>query len=180
MLLEEYCRQLEQRISDLEKENARLRDLLGLDAPKHAEGIPVMSHSDPARASNMTKEMVDPLSQPSTTSGVHKFSSPEEKIRLFRSMFRGREDVFAKRWYSLTKEKGGYSPVCGNEWKDGICPKPKSSCSKCDHRLSVALSDEAIFQHLSGKDPYGRDVVGIFPIFQDTLEESISAHKSRE
>ncbi len=167
MLLEEYCRQLEQRISDLEKENARLRDLLGLDAPKHAEGIPVMSHSDPAPSFNMTKEMVDPLSQPSTTSGVHKFSSPEEKIQLFRSMFRGREDVFAKRWYSLTKEKGGYSPVCGNEWKDGICPKPKSSCSKCDHRLSVALSDEAIFQHLSGRDPYGRDVVGIFPILQD-------------
>jgi len=178
--LEEYCRQLEQRLSDLERENARLRGLLGLDIQQSIETTPGVPQADSFSSPNVSGEPIEPLSSSSATSGVHKFSSPAEKIRLFRSMFRGREDVFARRWYSLTKEKGGYSPVCGNEWKDGICPKPKSSCSKCDHRLSVALNDEAIFQHLSGKDPYGRDVVGIFPILQDALEGSISAHKSGE
>lgn len=40
----------------------------------------------------------------------------EEKIKLFRSLFCRREDVFAKRWYSPKTEKSGYQPVCGNEW----------------------------------------------------------------
>ena len=167
MFLEEYCRQLEQRILELEGENSRLRSLLGLDSPKSAEQMAVASHKDPVPVSNMTKEIAEPSAPQSTTPRVHKFSSPEDKIRLFRSLFRGREDVYARRWYSVTKEKGGYSPVCGNEWKEGICPKPKSSCSKCDRRLSVPLTDEDIFRHLSGKDLYGRDVVGIFPILHD-------------
>lgn len=152
---------------ELEGENSRLRGLLGLDAPKSAEQMAVASHKDPVPVSNMTKEIAEPSALQSTTPAVHKFSSPEDKIRLFRSLFRGREDVYARRWYSVTKEKGGYSPVCGNEWKEGICPKPKSSCSKCDRRLSVSLTDEDIFRHLSGKDLYGRDVVGIFPILHD-------------
>ena len=46
---------------------------------------------------------------------VSRYSTPEEKIRLFRSLFRGREDVFARRWYSVKTEKSGYQPVCGNE-----------------------------------------------------------------
>ena len=135
MLLEVYCRQLEQRIAELERENSRLRGLLGLNAPRSTEDIPAVSRNIPVSGSNITEEITEPSAPQSITSGVHKFSSPDEKIQLFRSLFRGREDVSAKRWYSLTKEKGGYSPVCGNEWKEGICPKPKSSCSKCDHRL---------------------------------------------
>ena len=33
-------------------------------------------------------------------SGVYKSSSPQDKIRLFRSLFMGREDVYALRWYN--------------------------------------------------------------------------------
>lgn len=99
--------------------------------------------------------------------GIHKYSSPQEKIRLYRSLFHGREDVFAKRWYSTKTEKSGYSPVCANEWRDGVCPKPKWSCAKCENRQSVALSDAVIYAHLSGKDPLCRDVVGIYPILAD-------------
>ena len=78
-------------------------------------------------------------------------STPEEKIRLFRSLFRGREDVFARRWYSVQKEKGGYAPVCANEWKYGICIKPNS----------------IIYKHLNGKDTNGQDVIGIYPILPE-------------
>lgn len=38
------------------------------------------------------------------------YSDPAEKIRLFRLFFRGREDVFAKRWENK-KGASGYSPV---------------------------------------------------------------------
>ena len=60
--------------------------------------------------------------------GINRFSRPEEKIHLFRSLFRGREDVFARRWYSVKTEKSGYQPVCGNEWAEGLCDK-KASCA---------------------------------------------------
>ncbi len=94
-------------------------------------------------------------------------STPEEKIRLFRSLFRGREDVFARRWYSVQKEKGGYAPVCANEWKYGICIKPKGKCSKCENRVLVSLDNSIICKHLNGKDTNGQDVIGIYPILPD-------------
>lgn len=102
-----------------------------------------------------------------TAAGIHMRSAPEEKIRLFRSLFRGREEVFARRWYSVQKEKGGYAPVCANEWKYGICIKPKGKCSKCENRVLVPLDDAVIYKHLSGKDANGQDVIGLYPILAD-------------
>ena len=40
----------------------------------------------------------------------------EQKIRLLRNIFRGREDVHARYWISRKTGKSGYSPVCKNEW----------------------------------------------------------------
>lgn len=94
-------------------------------------------------------------------------STPEEKIRLFRSLFRGREDVFARRWYSSETEKSGYSPVCANEWKYGVCIKPKGKCAKCENRVLVPLDDTVFFGHLSGKAAHGEDVIGLYPILPD-------------
>ena len=150
---EAYCRQLEQRIAELEEENARLRKRLGIPVSTGEGAVPPKACTDDT--------------MPGQTAGIHKFSPPHEKIRLFRSLFRGREDVFARRWYSVQKEKGGYSPVCANEWKYGVCLKPNGSCSKCEHRELVPLNDGVIYDHLSGKDPYGKDVVGLYPILPD-------------
>lgn len=149
MTMEEYRKQLERRIAELERENAELRAQLGLSDTKAASTAPQAEFE----------------SSPSAT--VHKYSSPKEKIQLFRSLFRGREDVFAKRWYSIKTEKSGYSPVCANEWREGVCIKPKGSCSKCENRELVPLSDAIIYEHLSGKDGFGRDVVGLYPILPD-------------
>jgi hypothetical protein len=41
-------------------------------------------------------------------------SSQDEKIALFRSLFRGREDVYPRRFESAKSGKSGYQPVCGN------------------------------------------------------------------
>lgn len=98
---------------------------------------------------------------------VNKFSSPQEKIKLYRSLFRGREDVFARRWYSKKSEKSGYQPVCENEWDKALCDKKKYKCSACPNRKLAALTDKDIYEHLSGEDLYGRDVVGIYPMLND-------------
>lgn len=49
-----------------------------------------------------------------------------EKVNLFRSLFKGREDVFARRWFSKATGKAGYQPVCQNEWGQ-LCDKRKFS-----------------------------------------------------
>jgi hypothetical protein len=51
--------------------------------------------------------------------------SSEEKVRMFRSLFRGREDVFARRWESSRTGKAGYSPACANEWDPVLCGKAR-------------------------------------------------------
>lgn len=92
---------------------------------------------------------------------VSKYSEPLEKVRLFRSLFRGREDVFAKRWQNK-KGNSGYAPVCSNEWQKGVCPKPQGKCTDCIHKAYVPLSDNLIHEHLSGKI-----VAGVYPLLPD-------------
>ena len=99
--------------------------------------------------------------------GINKYSSSNEKILLYRSLFCGREDVFARRWYSKTTEKSGYQPVCENEWADGLCDKRKYKCSVCPNRKLSPITDVDIYKHLEGKDYYGRDVIGIYPMLVD-------------
>src|SRR5215469_15864328 len=63
--------------------------------------------------------------------GISNQSLPENKIALFRSLFKGREDVYAKRFESRKTGKSGYQPVCRNEWVRGVCEKPKIKCRDC-------------------------------------------------
>ena len=88
--------------------------------------------------------------------------SPDDKINLFRSFFRGREDVHARLWVSKKTGKSGYSPVCKNEWVPKICQKPKIKCAECPNRELLPLDDEAIRKHLMGAC-----VVGIYPMLKD-------------
>ena len=74
-----------ERIKELEDENAELKKRLGEDV------VPVVQ--EPTAMQTL---------------------SLQEKVELFRSLFRGREDVFARRWYSKASGKGGYQPVCQN------------------------------------------------------------------
>lgn len=94
-------------------------------------------------------------------------STPKEKIKLFRSFFCGREDVFARRWYSTTTQKSGYQPVCGNEWSQDLCDKKKYKCAACPNRKLLPLTDNDFYKHLAGKDAYARDVIGIYPMLTD-------------
>ncbi len=43
---------------------------------------------------------------PAPATKVHAKSSPQDKIALFRELFHGREDVYAKRWYNRAVPTG--------------------------------------------------------------------------
>ena len=57
--------------------------------------------------------------------------APAEKVRLFRSLFRGRKDIFATRFVSKKTGKSGYAPACRNKFVQGVCELPKVKCSEC-------------------------------------------------
>ncbi|MCC8484192.1 MAG: DEAD/DEAH box helicase family protein [Rickettsia endosymbiont of Labidopullus appendiculatus] len=101
---------------------------------------------------------------------VHKLFSPEEKIKIFMNLFRGREDVFPKRWYNAKTGKSGYSPACFNEWIKGKCNKPRIKCSACPNQAFIPLTEEILCKHLGGEDFIGskRDyTVGVYPMLLD-------------
>ncbi len=95
-------------------------------------------------------------------------STPAAKIELFRSLFRGREDVYPRRFESRKTGKSGYAPACGNEWVRGVCEKPKIKCADCPNRRFLPVNDEVIRCHLSGRDSLGHDfVMGVYAMLQD-------------
>lgn len=101
-------------------------------------------------------------------SDIHRFSSPESKVALFRSLFRGRDDVYARRFENHRTGKSGYSPACANEWAKGICEKPRIKCIACPHQRFLPVTDDAIRWHLSGRDNVGHDfTMGVYPLLRD-------------
>ena len=110
---------------------------------------------------DMNKPIYSLVSVPTITLSI------DERIRIFQSLFKGREDVFARRWFSKTTGKSGYQPVCINEWKQGICDKKKYRCAICPNRNFAPLTTQDMYRHLEGKDEYCCDVVGLYAIMQD-------------
>jgi len=101
-------------------------------------------------------------------SAVSHHSSPEAKITLFRSLFRGREDVYARRFESHKSGKSGYAPACANEWVRGVCEKPRIKCAECPHRRFLPITDDVIRWHLSGEDDARQPfVAGLYPMLLD-------------
>ncbi len=97
-------------------------------------------------------------------------SSVESKIALFRSLFRGREDIYPRRFESLASGKSGYAPACSNEWRPGVCEKPKIKCADCSNRRFLTVTDQVFRWHLSGADDSGKPfTMGVYPM---SLDES--------
>ncbi|BCU75377.1 DEAD/DEAH box helicase family protein [Luteolibacter sp. LG18] len=87
--------------------------------------------------------------------GVPVSFSHAEKIALFLSLFRCRNDVFPKLWENSKLERKGYSPACRNEWHRGICEKPRVKCSECFHQAFPPFDETAARDHLTGKHTIG-------------------------
>ena len=86
-------------------------------------------------------------------SSINHRSPPEEKIELFRTLFRGRNDVYPKRWVSVDGSKSGYSPVFDTS-KGFQIPK--------EQREYFPMTDAVIHSHLTGKE-----VIGVYPMLKD-------------
>jgi len=132
-------------LAELQAENLRLIALL------EAHGIDWCIASEPPLTTSVV--LLKPESSTLTTS---------EKVELFRRLFRGRSDVYPIRWESKTTGKSGYVPACANEWRAGICHKPKIKCSDCGVRELSPLSDTVIYNHLSGEH-----TIGVYPLMPD-------------
>lgn len=121
---------------------------------------------------DLRKQLQSPVELPVenleiSSATIHNQSPPDEKIKLFMSLFHGREDIYAKRWYSVNSDKSGYSPACGNEWDSELCDKRKYKCNVCPNRKLMPPDEKVIDAHLRGNDKHGRDVVGIYPMLSD-------------
>mgnify|MGYP001584719432 CR=1 FL=1 len=119
----------------LREENRRLKALLG------------------------TQERGNPLQ--SKTTAITNDSSADAKIAHFRSLFRGRADVYPVRWEGKNG-KSGYSPACANEWDRALCRKAQVKCSDCENRKFFPVTDEVIQGHLKGSH-----TIGVYPMLRD-------------
>jgi len=110
-------------LAALRAENARLVGLLeahGIQWRQPNESVPPASERETSRLST------------------------REKVALFRRLFRGRDDVFPVRWENKTGSKSGYTPACANEWRVGLCDKPRIKCADCGQRVLIPLTDTVI------------------------------------
>jgi superfamily II DNA or RNA helicase len=134
-----------------------------------------------AERQSLTQELATPRRRhqpapaPAVGEAVITASSPAgAKIALFRRLFAGRGDVFPIRWENARTGKSGYAPACRNEWKPGVCEKPRVKCGACPHQAFIPLSDDVVRRHLGGRrhaSPPGssRDdlVAGVYPMRPD-------------
>ncbi len=141
--------ELKQAIAECERlraENAQLKARLG-DFPKPAAAPDV-----PLPASQLPKTKL-----PETLTAN---SPPDQKVVRLRSLFRGRDDVYAVRWEGKNG-RTGYSPAGIRDWEQPVFTKTGKRKS---FRLSkpFPLSDDVVRDHLLGKQ-----TIGIYPLLQD-------------
>ncbi len=121
-------------------------------------GPAVMSES-----SSAISYALDTAAMPSAiTLMVNQELPPAEKVCLFRSLFRGRQDVFARLWQNRRTGRAGYSPVCNHEWDPALCSKPRIRCGECPNRDFAPVTNAIIQNHLEGKH-----TIGIYPLLPD-------------
>ena len=130
---------LEGEVARLRQENAELRQRLGMAVAE-------------SQASYATEAPELALAAPPPPQ-VTNASPVQDKIKLFRSLFRGREDVFAVRWTNERTGKSGYMPAC---------EVPPWKLPKGQPRKYRPLTDQVVHDHLAGKE-----TIGIFALAKD-------------
>ena len=121
-----------------------------------------------ARLAELDTDRSNGQRPPLDAAPVTASSSPAEKIALFQSLFRGREDVFPKRWSNVRSGRSGYAPACANEWAPRICDKPRIKCRECPNQAFIPVTAEVIDRHLRGRGTDGRDFTsGVYPMLPD-------------
>ena len=156
--LEQLRRQLQEVTAERDKllvENRRLRRSYSAGTQ-----VPEKVKSSPSRMKPVSLISTSKANNGSTA--INKNSPSPEKVKLFRSLFRGREDVFARQYWSRKSQKVGYCPACRHEWNPAYCGKPRVKCGDCPNPEYIPVTDELIHGHLEG-----RHTAGIYPLLPD-------------
>lgn len=156
-------------------ENREFRFIETISALEGSGRFVLCSDKDGARYVCSEEFWMRQAPQPAQATCVDANSSAQEKIELFLSLFRGREDIYARRYYSLKTGKSGYVPACKNEWEPDMCDKKTYRCPNCPNRAFVPLTAQVLKAHLIGKDNYCRDVVGLYPMLEDNHTQLLAA-----
>lgn len=85
----------------------------------------------------------------------------KRRIEIFKSLFRGRSDVYPIRWES-EDGRSGYSPVCNNKWNQAFCDIRNIKCKNCPNSAFLPITDGEIYKHLTGEH-----TIGVYPLLQD-------------
>lgn len=125
-------------------------------------------HSDPTASAPGESEELTPTIPVSPVNS--RPATAAEKVALFGSLFRGRRDVFPRRWVNQRTGKSGYAPACNNDWVPDLCAKKTKAtgrrgtavCGDCRNQAFVPLGDTELLRHLQG-----RQVVGLYPLLPD-------------
>ena len=91
----------------------------------------------------------------------------ELRKRLGEDVVPIKQEPTAMQTLSLQETgKAGYQPVCLNEWGQ-LCDKRKFKCAECPNRQFPPLTDNDFYRHLEGKYADGRDVIGLYVLYED-------------
>lgn len=143
--IEHRLKSAQEECERLRAENTRLRAMLGIQDSTSAE-------------SSQTTIPAEVVSE----SGSAGPPAPERKIALFRSLFRGRDDMYAVRWEGKNG-KFGYSPAGVMDWRAIHAARPEDRKNVARKtRMLQPLTDGAIRNHLIGKL-----TIGIYPLLPD-------------
>jgi hypothetical protein len=134
----------------LQNEVQRLKEILA----EHSILLPEAKKEQP--------EIQRQLPARSEVAQIATLTDNQAKITLLRSLFRGREDVYAERW--RTKDgTWAYRPASERNWSAVLASRPEDH-KKVDRqtRTLYPITDEVVRQHLAG-----RKTVGIYPLLLD-------------
>lgn len=139
----------------------------GVAALAEAQRRPCAAPPEPTPKQFPTSQGTEALPEPLTS-----HSPAARKIALFRSLFHGRDDMYATKWLNTKTGRKGFSPVCANKWRAGVCllkRKGRGGCAECGHRRFKPLDDAVLLRHFTqGRDDLST-VVGIYPMDERNL-----------
>ena len=152
--------QLQSRINELMDENRLLKQRMNEAGVSYAD---IVAANDVAAT-----ELYDP----DQGARIRKFEVTDKIASDFFMMFcRGRKDVYELRYTNPKTGKNGYYTQCFNRW-DTDCHIQKRDgvrCKDCEIRAYKPVTLSLIKAHMRGTDPYGNDVVAIYPMLENNL-----------
>jgi superfamily II DNA or RNA helicase len=92
----------------------------------------------------------------------------EEQLNLYMSLFKGRNDIYARRWEK--NGKSGYTPAYRFDWNEYLRHKAKGgNFQNFDNKEKIPLTRDVVKKHLTGTY-----FIGIYPLLEDNTSYFIA------